>query len=383
MHKQYDYIIAGTGCAGLSLAVMLKQSKLSFNKVLLIDKDLKNKNDRTWCFWTNKSSNWFDDIVFRKWNDIYFKDKSFEKKINIGTYNYMMIKGIDFYNYCLNELKNDARFEFVTDTIYSLSSENGLGKLNTATNNYYSKYIFNSAIQTLQKKQNHINYVQHFKGWTITTPENAFDITCPTFMDFRVNQYNDCRFFYVIPFTKNTALIEYTGFSKNRLPTDEYDNELRSYINNTLNVKNYIIDDSEFGEIPMVESSFVNPFGSNIINIGTSGGFSKPSTGYTFYFIQKNIQKIILKLEKGISIKSNSPRKKRFQNYDKVFMEVMDAKKIESREIFATLFKKNSAEELLNFLNEESNLLEELKIMNSVPKKHFITAFMKKMIFGK
>jgi lycopene beta-cyclase len=61
--KKYDYIIAGMGCAGLSLAMQLKRSSLNFSKVLLIDKDLKNKNDRTWCFWTKEKNNWFDEIV--------------------------------------------------------------------------------------------------------------------------------------------------------------------------------------------------------------------------------------------------------------------------------------------------------------------------------
>ena len=49
---QYDYIIAGAGCAGLSLAVhMIHSGKFSDKKILIVDKDDKQKNDRTWCFW--------------------------------------------------------------------------------------------------------------------------------------------------------------------------------------------------------------------------------------------------------------------------------------------------------------------------------------------
>ena len=62
------------GCAGLSLAMQLKRSSLNFSKVLLIDKDLKNKNDRTWCFWTKEKNNWFDEIVFKRWYKFLFKD---------------------------------------------------------------------------------------------------------------------------------------------------------------------------------------------------------------------------------------------------------------------------------------------------------------------
>ena len=60
----YDFIIAGSGCAGLSLAVRLIQSGCKFERVLIIDRDLKNTNDRTWCFWTEQKNNWFDSLIF-------------------------------------------------------------------------------------------------------------------------------------------------------------------------------------------------------------------------------------------------------------------------------------------------------------------------------
>jgi lycopene beta-cyclase len=378
VNQQFDYIIAGTGCAGLSMALQLKNSGVNFSKVLLIDKDLKNKNDRTWCFWTKEKNNWFDDLVFRKWNNFHFKSNSFEKAFDISPYQYMMIKGIDFYNYCFSELKKDPRFEFVLDEIKSISSENNLGVLNTETTSYQSPYIFNSSIRTQKIKSNHINYIQHFKGWVITTPNEVFDTEHPTFMDFRVDQYNDCRFFYVIPFSKTSALIEYTGFSENSLSPQQYDTEIINYIKNYLNIEYYKIEESEYGEIPMAESEFINPFGANVINIGTAGGFSKPSTGYTFYFIQKNVKYLISQLEKGIKLSSNTPRELRFYNYDKVFLEVMHSKKIASSDVFTQLFKNNSIETLLAFLNEETNYWEDLIIMNSVPKQYFIPAFFKK-----
>lgn len=376
--QPFDYIIAGTGCAGLSMALQLKKSGINFSKVLLIDKDLKNKNDRTWCFWTKEKDNWFDDLVFRKWNNFHFKSNTFEKTFDISPYQYMMIKGVDFYNHCITELKKDPRFEFVTDEIKSISSENNTGILKTETVNYHAPYIFNSAFRNQKIKSNHVNYVQHFKGWVITTPNEAFDIEHPTFMDFRIDQHNDCRFFYVIPFSKKTALIEYTGFSEKSLSPQSYDSEIIDYLKNYLNVEYYKVEESEYGEIPMAESEFINPFGENVINIGTAGGFSKPSTGYTFYFIQKNVNFLISQLKKNIKLTSNTPRELRFYNYDKVFLEVMHSKKIPSSEVFTQLFKNNTIETLLAFLNEETNYWEDLIIMNSVPKQYFIPAFFKK-----
>jgi len=61
--NDFDYIIAGGGAAGLSLAFYLSNSSLKNKKVLIIDKDQKNKNDRTWGFWTSRPTA-FERIIF-------------------------------------------------------------------------------------------------------------------------------------------------------------------------------------------------------------------------------------------------------------------------------------------------------------------------------
>ncbi len=373
----YDFIIAGMGCAGLSMAMQLISSKVKFDKVLLIDKDLKNKNDRTWCFWTKEKNNWYNNIIFNKWDSFIFKSNNFEKKIKLSPYFYCMIKGIDFYSFCIGVIKKDHRFDVITDSIIDIKSENNLGILTCSNQTYQSKLIFNSALRTQKIKSNHVNYLQHFKGWLIKTSEYDFDTNNPIFMDFSVDQKNDCRFVYIIPQNKNQALIEYTGFSPNTIDDDEYNYELNNYIKNNLSIKTYQIIETEKGSIPMAESKFTNEFGKNIVNIGTAGGNSKPSTGFTFYFIQKNCQKIISQLEKNKNKIIASSRSKKYLFYDSVLLNVMNDKKISSKKIFIDLFKKNSPVNLLAFLNEETSFVKDLKIMNSVEKLVFIKSAFK------
>ena len=146
--SKYDFIIAGSGCAGLSLAIQLKQSKLSFNKILIIDKEVKNVNNRTWCFWTNQPINWYDEIVFKQWDKFIFKTDTLNKELFLKPYKYKLIKGLDFYTYCLNELQTDNRFEFVNDEIVQINSEDNQAFVKTSSNKFYGKYVFNSAIRT-------------------------------------------------------------------------------------------------------------------------------------------------------------------------------------------------------------------------------------------
>lgn len=365
------------GAAGLSLAMQLRKSNVSFSKILLIDKDLKNKNDRTWCFWTKEQNAWYKDIVFKTWKQFEFKSTSFQKRFDIQPYSYQMIKGIDFYQYCLDEIRNDSRFEIKTEEILELKSENNFGILTSRSRLYKAKYIFNSAFRNNRIQRKDINYVQHFKGWVIETETDSFDETCPVFMDFRTKQFKDCRFFYVIPFSKTKALIEYTGFSPKPIPSEEYDFNLKNYIETKLNIQHYHIHETEYGEIPMMESDFINPYGKNILNIGTAGGNSKPSTGYTFYFIQKSIRKIVAQLEKNHPITAIKTNQK-FKFYDKVLLDVIDKNKLEADVLFTSLFENNRISTLLSFLNEETSLINDLEIFDSVPRFAFTTSAIRK-----
>jgi glycine/D-amino acid oxidase-like deaminating enzyme len=63
----FDYIIAGGGLAGLSLAFYLNESEhLRGKKVLIIDRDAKRRNDRTWCFWEREPGAFEDSSLSRR-----------------------------------------------------------------------------------------------------------------------------------------------------------------------------------------------------------------------------------------------------------------------------------------------------------------------------
>ena len=69
--KNYDYIFLGAGCASLSIIMrMIDSKKFIEKKILLVDREPKTKNDRTWCFW-EQGAGFFEDVVYRKWNTLF------------------------------------------------------------------------------------------------------------------------------------------------------------------------------------------------------------------------------------------------------------------------------------------------------------------------
>jgi lycopene beta-cyclase len=139
-----------------------------------------------------------------------------------------------------------------------------------------------------------------------------------------------------------------------------------------LHIDSFTILEEEFGAIPMTNFPFSKGDGA-IINIGTAGNQTKASSGFTFRFIQKHSDAIINALVAGKDPHiTTTLTKKRFALYDSTLLNILQHKKMGGDKIFATLFKHNSPQRILRFLDNETNLIEELKIMSTVSVNVFL-----------
>jgi|TARA_B110000908_G_scaffold158576_1_gene199839 lycopene beta-cyclase len=386
MHQQeemkYDYIIAGSGCSGLSLLYRLLKDPILNNKsILIIDKTEKSANDRTWCYWESEKG-LFNSIVTHEWKTLEFLTSDFTQRFDLEHYSYKMIKGIDFYNHILSFAKKFKNVTFKFENIKKIRTENNVAIVETENTKYSAEYVFNSTNLFNPTINAENSLLQHFEGWVIKTKKPTFNSKIGTLMDFRLNQENGDTFMYVLPTNSNEALIEYTLFSEKVLNKEKYKAELESYIRDYLKIEQYEITHKEFGIIPMSLTKFSrNPNSEErIINIGTAGGFTKASSGYTFQFVQKNSEKIISNLLKGkLPNPKRTFRDKMFEWYDRTVLEVMISEKMSGKEIFSIMFKKLSPERILAFLGNESKFLDDIKIMNSLPKIPFLIAGIKSL----
>ena len=377
---RYDYIIAGSGCAGLSLLYKILQTPSLQNKsILVIDKDQKKSNDRTWCFW-EKNPGPFESIVYAKWNKLEFLSTDFKKELNLESYTYKMIQGIDFYNFVINYAKKFKNVSFVQESINSIDNIDKKAVLKTTKNTYTANYIFNSTNLFNPKINEQNSLLQHFKGWLIKTEKPVFNPEIGRLMDFRVSQENGATFMYVLPTSATEALVEYTLFSPRVLDKEVYTLELKKYIKEELKIDNYSLIHQESGVIPMSLEKFEQNPKLNVINIGTSGGYTKGSSGYTFQFIQKNIIEIINNLVEGNNIiQQTSFKNKYYQWTDRTLIDVLLSNKLTGKDVFTKMFQKVPAEKILAFLGNESSFIEDLKVFTSFPVKPFLTSGIKQL----
>ncbi|HEX5153642.1 MAG TPA: lycopene cyclase family protein [Parafilimonas sp.] len=379
MQTYFDYIITGAGCAGLSLLRrMMAHPFFSNKKILVIDKEQKNNNDRTWCFWEQQPG-LFEELVYHRWQQIDFYSDHFSARYDLAPYQYKMIRSIDLYSSVSDKARRFSNISILQDDVQSVMNNENNVTVKTNGKELLADHVFNSIIfndwreQALQQKNIYV-LLQHFKGWMIETDKDVFDERRATFMDFRISQDKGTAFVYVLPVAKNKALVEYTLFSENIPEQHEYDAALEDYIHSVLSIKKYTIAHAESGIIPMTNYSFPKGDG-RLINIGTAGGQTKASSGYTFRFIQKHSERLINALVHGKDpLHMQSVFDKRFHLYDSILLNVLQNKKMGGDKIFAQLFKKNSPQTILKFLDNETNFMEELKVMNSVSLSAFLPA---------
>ncbi|MBW3468248.1 lycopene cyclase family protein [Arthrospiribacter ruber] len=385
MSKNYDYIFAGSGLAGLSLLYrLLTEEEFCKKRVLVIDQSQKNQNDRTWCFW-ERDNGPFEQLISKQWSSLRFFSPSVTREFALREYRYKMIQSGDFYRHVLDFVAGFPNVEFLKEKIEEIGdSENG-AFVKTENNTYTADFVFNSTSLFYPIMGEENTLLQHFMGWFIQCEQPVFDAEVGTLMDFTVSQFHGTTFMYMLPITENEALVEYTLFSRNVLGKSSYEIALREYIKNNLQLDDYKILHREFGVIPMSKAKFPRYVGEKkrIINIGTAGGHTKASSGYTFQFVQDQVSRIVGALKKGESpLVTLSWRDKMFQWYDMTLLDVLLDKKIEGEELFSLLFKGNDPERILAFLANESGFWEEFKIRNSVPFWPFFTSGMKELYRG-
>jgi len=348
--KEFDYIIIGGGCAGLSLAYELEINDKLKNKTLaIIEPRKKYKRDKTWSFWKVFNHN-FEDCVIKNWNNFTINIAEKYHELSNKEFPYQSVDSGKFYTKINSKLSKNSNIKFFEN----------INEINTK-----KSIVFNSVFNGDFDKS---NLWQHFKGIEIETPKNIFDDEIINLMDFNCDQRKDVHFFYTLPFSKNKALVETTWLSS--LEDEslmDYDLQLENYIKNNLGIKEYKINFTETGAIPLFRP--VLKRNDNVINIGSIGGMTRLSTGYTFLNIQEHSKYLSRNID---NIKNNKIFNlgKKYDFLDKIFLKVVKNYPERMPEIFYRMFQ-NSSNKIIKFLSNKSNFFDDLSIILRLPKTIF------------
>ena len=325
-------------------------SKLKDKTLAIVEPRDEYKRDKTWSFWKVSPHN-FEDCTIKSWDNFTINIPSHLKHVDCKNMPYQTIDSGLFYQKIINKIKQNTNVYFFKN-INEVNTENS--------------FIFNSVGDTIDNKS---SLWQHFSGIEIETSKDFFDEKIFNLMDFDCDQKNSVHFFYTLPFSKTKALIETTWISDlNNTSLNDYDIQLKDYIEDKLKIKNYKINYKETGAIPLFHPNNIKKL--NQIEIGTAGGMTRLSTGYTFLNIQEQSKYIRKNIENIKDTKIFSIERK-YEFLDNIFLKVLKKNPERMAQIFYKMFN-SSPNTVINFLSNKSNILEDISIISKMPKWVFL-----------
>ena len=352
--------IIGGGCASYSLARLNSQlPNYRFN--LFIGKNRDKQKDHFWGFWKNSYNNEAFVNANYTWSKWAIQTNYSKHILKSEKHPYCAIKKQKWLGLCKKQFKS-KKITVFENNVFEKS-----GDLFTSDQKIYGDLIFDSRPPSLP---NDI-LLQHFEGFVIKSKKDVFDEKTVILMDFRCDQSKGLHFIYLLPFNKRKALVESTIFSKKIEHKDFYFSEISKYLRKYFNLNEFSKSDHEKGVIPM---HYISIKSEGTYNIGIRGGAVRPSSGYAFTFIQKQVFHIVNQLIKGKKV-STKIHKKIDLFLDRIFINVINEFPLLAPKIFSSLAKTLNGDEWANFMSGNSTLLTTCKIIISMPKLPFLKSF--------
>lgn len=356
--EHYDFILAGGGVAGLSLAYRLLQSPFAGKRMLVIDRSFTARRNNALSFWTDRPTP-YEPIVAHTWNRLKVAGPHFVREQPLTDVSYQTIRALEFYDFVYNALDAAPQATRLQGAVTRIEDDANGATVWLGDHAYHATWVFDSRFDSHQFRPapGAVCLWQQFQGWEIVTPGDHFDPGVVTLMDLRAprrqNLPIDWRFFYVLPYTARRALVELVT-----LDGEGATEALPAYIARVLNIDQYKIISREAGATPLTDHGFPRRLGKHIMSIGALGGRIKPSTGYGFQRIQADARAICRSLEKDghpFAVPA-SPRFFRF--CDRLMLRCMAQRSHWALPLFSTLLRQNPLQRVLHFLDETASPLE-------------------------
>lgn len=374
----YGYVILGAGCAGLSLCHYLLERGVR-EPILVVDRKGAFADDRTWCFWDVEETP-FSGRAVRRWGSWAVRAGGREVVHTSARYPYLCLTGADFYEDALGKISaHDNVTVRLGEDVRAVKELDDGALVVTSSGSYRAGAVFDGRglppdSEVLRRARGEGTWIsQQFLGLRLRAARPVFDSGACTLMDFSVDQGRGLRFAYVLPFDEHEALVENVYLTRTGAPPEVHRAELSGYLRDRygLSEEDYEVEGEEWGEIPMTARRFPRRTGARTHAIGTLGGETRPSTGYTFLRVQRYCRALAASLTGG----GEDPEKIhpwRYGPLDRVFLRLLRERPEACPGIYARMFAGTPPGPLVRFLTERSSPLDDARLVAALPKLPFL-----------
>lgn len=372
MTLDFDAIILGGGCAGLTLAVELARRGCP-GRILIVESRKAYERDRTWSYW-NVMPHSFQDCVTHRWNAWSVRVGSREARQRASAYAYEQIPADRFYASACKRLESAPGVTFWRGTLAAGPRAIAGGfAVDTSRGRVSSPLVFDSRPPI--RSTDPPPLTQHFLGWHLRAHDPVFDPSCAVLMDFSTEPGSEIGFSYILPYSEREALVETTALSPDPFFDDDgAERSLRDYLARRLGIGHCDVGFRERGAIPMgppVQTAPRMPAG--YYPIGIRGGLVRPSTGYAFLAIQRWSQQCADAVVAGrLDAIPRRPYSAVSAWLDGIFLQRLRDEPTATPETFLGLFGKAGAAATARFLSDCAGPRDYFEVIASLPTWPFL-----------
>ncbi len=378
--SDFDLVIIGGGCSGLSLASSLCKiaSKPDLiPRTLIIEPRLSYTNDRSWCYWEEEvKAN--SDLIKKKWQAWEFSSNSDScLQTSESGWKYHYIPAITFYN---NAEKNISLYPNLTllkesrvadiypkenyiEIVIESCSVSDIIK----TKKVYAKQIVDTRIPDNVDLNSAILKQIFFGLEVVMNKPHQFPDVARVMENMRVDD-KGFMFDYVLPIDSNSILVEFTRFSEKSLSPESLRKDAMESLLHICGNSGYHIVREEYGMIPMGLRSNLKHKDPRWIYTGLGAGAARPSTGYAFKRIQHWADRCAERILKGERAHGFLPDNPLLMWMDRVFLRAIANNPALAPKFFISLAREVSPESLLRFLTDQPTMRDLLSIIRALPK---------------
>ena len=357
--------ILGGGCAALTLAV--KASAMPDMRITVIEHpDFAKAQDHNWGCWAVDGMQNAHQMARKTWHRWAINT---EKKAVVQSaqhFPYMAISSAAWKGHCRITAKRQG-VEFRSARVSQINQDQ-------TGFNLIADQPLPACHQIADSRTPDIPQgimLQHFRGIEILAENPVFNPDCAVLMDFRCDQSRGIHFIYILPYSPHQALIESTIFSPQTEDDAFYDDAITRYCDDIIKTGKRQVLRREAGVIPM---GFLTQRDDRLDAIGGNGGAIRPSSGYAFTFIQRQIDEAMLHYQQRGVLRFTSPHQRIDLWMDKVFLAVLRHRPDLAPTLFSHVASALHGDEMALFMSGLANYRIRLKIIMAMPKWPFFRA---------
>ncbi|MFI5937583.1 lycopene cyclase family protein [Actinoplanes sp. NPDC051494] len=359
-----DLAVIGCGGAGSLVLAALQRRGVRGLRIAVIDP--QEHRDRTWAFWTGAEDE-LDPVLESSWASVDLVGVERRRRLALAPMRYAMVRSAPVFALAV-QARERLGARLVTSVVSGLVDDgSGVAVLDGDGKRIVRARWALDSRPAAPARPGRTSWLQHFRGWWVESPTAVFDPSAAVLMDFRTPQpARGVSFGYVLPTSATSALVEYTEFSAATLTDTAYDAALRAYLT-VLGISGLSVHEVENGAIPMTDAPFILRPSARVVRLGTAGGATRASTGYTFSAMRRQADQIAGALVRGKAPVPRAPYPRRHRWMDAVALRAWDTGLVEAPEFYERLFAANPSDRVLRFLDGLTTPLEEVALMASTP----------------